>query len=115
MGNLRAVLLFMKYRDILLYRDNAGKYRIACDYPISPSSTLPPPPLHSRTCCTLGKDMVQNPISSEFSLIRTVFRILLLIQGHQLSLALVEFLSIILQQTATTSSITAKIHKRQIS
>ncbi len=30
----------MKYRDISLYRDNAGKYRIACDYPISPSSKL---------------------------------------------------------------------------
>ncbi len=30
--------LFMKYRDISLYRDNASKYSIACDYPISPSS-----------------------------------------------------------------------------
>ncbi len=29
----------MKYRDISLYRDNAGKYRIACDYPISLSFT----------------------------------------------------------------------------
>ncbi len=33
-------ILFMKYRDnILLYRNNAGKYRITCDYPISPSSS----------------------------------------------------------------------------
>ncbi len=37
----------MKYRDISLYRNNAGKYRIACDYPISPSST--PLPLNTET------------------------------------------------------------------
>ncbi len=29
----------MKYRDISLYHNNTGKYRIAYDYPISPSSS----------------------------------------------------------------------------
>lgn len=48
------------------------------------------------TCSVLGQNEVENSVSYELCLVLVESQVLLTVQSHQLSLALVEFLSIIL-------------------